>query len=59
MHTHNIPFQNKTRVTLNYPKSAAMRFFTIVLKNEFETAVVNEPLVFEPLMTLCYIFIFE
>ena len=35
--------------TLNYPKSAAMGFFSKGLKNEFETALVNEPSVFEPL----------
>ena len=39
---------NKTN-TLNYPKSAAMDLFSKGLKNEFETAVVNEPSVFEPL----------
>ena len=33
---------NKTN-TLNYPKSAAMDLFSKGLKNEFETAVVNEP----------------
>ena len=39
--------------TLNYPKSAAMGFFSKGLKNEFETAVVNEPSVFEPLKFYC------
>ena len=29
--------------TTNYPKSAAMDFFSNGLKNEFETAVVNKP----------------
>ena len=44
--THNIPFFNiKKRIKLNNPKSAAKGFF----KNEFETVVVNEPSVFEPL----------
>ena len=42
MSTHNtyIPFliKNKKEITLNYPKFA-----------EFETAVVDEPSVFEPL----------
>ena len=33
----------------NYLKSAAMFFFPKELKNEFETAVVNEPSVFGPL----------
>ena len=31
---------------VNYSKSPAMRFFSNGLKNEFETAVVNESLVF-------------
>ena len=39
--------------TINYPKSAAMGFFSKGLKNEFETAVVNEPSVFEPLKFYC------
>ena len=41
------------KVTVNYPKSAAMRFFSQGLKNEFETAVVNQPSVFEPLKFYC------
>ena len=44
MSTHNI----KKKITLNYPKSAAMVFCSKRLKNQFETAVVNEPSVFEP-----------
>ena len=43
---------NKTD-TINYPKSAPMGFFSKGLKNEFETAVVNEPSVFEPLKFYC------
>ena len=39
-------------ITLNYPKSAAMGF-SKGPKNEFETAVVNEPSVFEPLKFYC------
>ena len=39
--------------TLNYPKSAALGFFSKGHKNEFETAVVNEPSVFEPLKFYC------
>ena len=39
----------KTKITLNYPKyNNACSFFSKGLKNEFETAVVNEPSVFEP-----------
>ena len=39
--------------TINYPKSAATGCFSKGLKNEFETAVVNEPSVFEPLKFYC------
>ena len=37
------------KITINYPKSAAVGFFSKGLKNGFETAVVNERSVFEPL----------
>ena len=37
------------KITPDYSKSAAMRICSWGLKNEFETAVVNEPSVFEPL----------
>ena len=53
MSTHNIPFsiqKKKRKNTQNYPKSAAKGYiFSWGLKNEFETAVINEPSVFEPL----------
>ena len=39
-------FNINTKSILNYLKSAAMRFFPMGLNNEFETAVVNEPLKF-------------
>ena len=39
----------KKIISLNYPKSASMGFFSNELKNEFERAVVNEPPVFESL----------
>ena len=45
-------FSIKKKITLNYPKSSAMGFFK-GLKNEFETAEVNEPPVFEPLKVYC------
>ena len=38
----------KHKLTLNYPKSAVMGFFKGI-KNEFETAVVDERSMFEPL----------
>ena len=41
------------KITINYPKSAAMGFFSKGLKNRFETAVVNEPSVFEPVKFYC------
>ena len=43
--------------TLYYLKSAAMCFFFKGLKNEFETAVVNEPSVFEPPRFYCTSFV--
>ena len=46
-------FNMNKKNTLNYPKSAAVGFFPKGLKNEFETAVVNEPSVFEPLKFYC------
>ena len=41
--------------TLNYLKSAAMGFFPRDSR-KFETAVVNEPSVFEPLKFYCTLF---
>ena len=46
-------FNMNKKNTLNYPKSAARGFFSQGLKYEFETAVVNEPSVFEPLKFYC------
>ena len=45
----------KKKITLNYPKSAVMGFFPRDprIQNEFETAVVNKPSVFEPLKIYC------
>ena len=54
MSTHNIPFPiYKRKITPNYPKSAAMGFFPKGLKNELETAMVDEPSVFESLKFYC------
>ena len=54
MNTHNIPFLNiKKKIILNYPKSAALAPTSKGPKNEFETAVGNEPSVFEPLQFYC------
>ena len=46
-------FNMNKKDTINYLKSAAMFFFPRGLKNEFKTAVVNEPSVFEPLKFYC------
>ena len=52
-YTHHTIFNIKKKITLIYPKSAAMGFCSKGLKNEFETAMVNEPSVFEPLKFYC------
>ena len=47
-------FHIKKEITQNYSKSEAMGFFSKRLQNaEFETAVVNEPSVIEPLKVSC------
>ena len=46
-------FNIKKKITLNYPKSADIGFCAKELKNEFESAMVNEPSVFEPLKFYC------
>ena len=46
-------FSMKKKNTINYPKSAATGFFSKGLKNEFETAVVNQPSMLEPLKFYC------
>ena len=56
-YTQYTSFIIKKKITLDYPKSAAMGFFSSGLKNEFETAVVNEPSVFEPLKFYCIYYI--
>ena len=54
MCTHKIPFLIiKKEITPDYTKYAAMGFISEGLKNEFETAVVNEPSVFKPLNFYC------
>ena len=55
MRTYNIPFSvyiQKKKIILNHSKLQLWVFF-LELKNEFETAVVNEPSVFEPLKFYC------
>ena len=54
MSTHNIPFF--IIKTENHPRLfqiGSYGIFSWGLKNEFETAVVNEPSVFEPLKFYC------
>ena len=53
MSTQYTIFNIKKKITLNYSNSAAMGFFFKGLKNEFETAVVTESSVFEPLKVYC------
>ena len=55
MSTHKIPFSisKKKKITVIYPKSAALGFCSKGPKNEFETVVVNEPSVFEPPKFYC------
>ena len=53
MNTHNIPFsKEKGKLHLIIP-ICGQGFFSLGLKNEFETAVVNETSVFEPLKFYC------
>ena len=42
-------FNIQKKIILNYPKSAAIGFCSKGLKDGFETAMVNEPSVFEPM----------
>ena len=53
MYTQYTVFNIKKKITLNYPKFAAKGIFSKGLKNEFETAMVNKPSVFEPLKFYC------
>ena len=48
-------FNIKKKITLNYPKSAVMVFFSKGLKNKFEKAIVNKLSVFTPLKLYCII----
>ena len=52
-YTHYTVFNMKKKNSLNYTKFAAMRFFSKGLKNELETAAVNEPSVFEQWKFYC------
>ena len=46
-------FMIKKKITPDYSKPAVMFFFSKGLKNEFETTMLNEPSVFEPLKFYC------
>ena len=55
MSTHNIPFSIKRE---NQPKLSQIYSYVVFskgLKDEFDTAVVNDPSVFEPLKVFCSI----
>ena len=55
MSTHNIPFSTYKKKENHSKLSQICSYgiFAKVLKNEFETAVVNEPSMFEPLKFYC------
>ena len=54
MSTHNIPFSiYKKENQLKLSQIGSYWIFSKGLKDEFETAVVNEPSVFEPLKFYC------
>ena len=53
MSTHNILSQYKKESHTKLPQICSYEIFSWGLKNEFETAVVNEPSVFEPLKFYC------
>ena len=54
-YTQYIIFNIYKKIILNYPKSAAFGSFVKGLKDEFETAEINEPSVFEPLKFYCIV----
>ena len=53
MSTYNIPFIYKENNSPSIILNLQLWIFSVGLKNEFETAVVNEPSVFEPLKICC------
>ena len=53
MSTHNIPFQYIKENHPNFFRICSPGIFSKGLKNEFETARVNEPSGFEPLKFYC------
>ena len=54
-YTQYTNFNKKRKIDPNYHKFASVGFFSQGFKNEFETAMVNEPSVFEPLKFYCTI----
>ena len=52
-YTQYTVFNKKKKINLNFPKSAAMEFFSKGHKNEFETARLNESSGFELLKFYC------
>ena len=52
-YTKYTSFNIKRKIDLNYLKSAATGIFSYGLKHEFETVMVNELSVFEPLDVYC------
>ena len=54
-YTQHTIFSMKKKLTQNYHKPAVIEYFP-GLDNELETAMVNEPSVFEPLKFYCIVF---
>ena len=52
-YTKHTIFSMYKKISLIYSKSAAVGFFCEGFEDEFETAVVNEQSVFEPLQFFC------
>ena len=48
-------FNIQKKISLTIPNTQLLGFFSKGLKDEFETAVVNEPPVFEPLKIYCIV----
>ena len=53
MSTHNILKENQPKLSQIIMSAAIMEFISYGLETEFETAVVNERLVFVPLKLYC------
>ena len=59
MNTHNILIKYKKEYIPKLSKICSYGIFSKGLKNKSETAVVNDPSVFEPLKFYCIYYLFE